>query len=68
MIHRRRVEPETQSVWCVVETAGNASAVVAVKSNEGAAKIAARVQAARWPGEAWRVAVTGPHLVTNDFA
>ncbi len=67
MMHRRRVEPETQSVWCVLETQGNAASVVAVKSTEGAARIAAKVLATRWPGEPWRVAVTGPHVVASDF-
>lgn len=56
------------NVWTVLETAGAGSRVVAVKSDEGAAKIAARVQRARWSAdEAWRVTVSGPHEVSRDY-
>jgi len=66
--HVRREQPETQSVWCVIETKGNAADVIAVKATEGAANIAAKVQRARWPeADRWRVAVTGPHVVASDY-
>lgn len=55
-------------VWAVLETAANTAAVVAVKSNEGAAQIAAKVRRARHSADdGWRVTVTGPHDVMSDY-
>jgi hypothetical protein len=64
---RPRTEPPPQ-VWTVLETAANSAAVVAVKNNEGAAQIAAKVRRARHnPADGWRVIVTGPHEVASDY-
>jgi hypothetical protein len=64
---RSRNEPPPQ-VWTVLETAANTAAVVAVKLDEGAAQIAAKVRRARHaPGDGWRVTVTGPHEVNSDY-
>lgn len=55
-------------VWCILETIGSGSQVVAVKRDEGAAKIAAKVRRGRWPkGDAWRVTISGPHEATSDY-
>ncbi len=54
-------------VWIVLETSANASAVVAVKDDESAAHIAAKVRRSRWGDDAWRVTVTGPHEVRSDY-
>ena len=64
---RSRNEPPPQ-VWTVLETAANTAAVVAVKSDEGAAHIAAGVRRARYGrADGWRVTVTGPHEVNGDY-
>lgn len=66
MIHKREAVPA--KVWTVLEHRLGGAEVVAVKSSEGAARIAAKVQRTRWSkDDAWRVTVTGPHEVRSDY-
>lgn len=58
-----------RAVWIVTETRANTAEVVAVKADEGAAMIAERVRANRWPkDERWRVRRSGPHMVEVEYA
>lgn len=58
-----------RAVWIVTEVRANTAEVVAVKADEGAAMIDARVRANRWPREdQWRVKLSGPHMVEVEYA
>ena len=59
---------EPIEVWVVVETSDTGSQVVAVNSDEGAARISANVRRKRGGVGARHVHVTGPHLVARSFA